>query len=99
MDYEKEKELRLANANKRAADAVAASNFLATPEGALIQEWINQRIGYLIEKLSAKDPATDREYLSMHGGIRELKDFNSMLNSKSNAGVQARQEIDELTKE
>ena len=84
---------RLENARKRAEQGVAARNFLNTPEGALIQEWINERISYLLEKMTAKTPMGDREYLEAHGAVRELKDFNVMLSARAANTASAQEEM------
>lgn len=98
-DYEKNLRSDLAKAQKRAADGVAASNFLNTSEGQLIQDWINQRVSYLIESMTGKTPLDDREYLAAHGGIRELKDFNVMLQSKAASGISANEEVGNINEQ
>lgn len=80
-------------AHKRVQDGMAASNFLNTSEGKLIQDWLNQRIGLLIESMSGKAPLSDRDYLAAHGAIRELKDFNLMLQSKALDGKAAAEDV------
>lgn len=97
--YEDEQKKRLEAASKRVSVGIAASNFLATPEGQLIQEWINERISQLMEKLSGKTPVDDREYLSIHGGLRELKDFNVMLQAKALAVPHAQEEVEAIKDE
>lgn len=92
-DYLKRLDENLQKAHERVAIGMAASNFLNTPEGKIIQDWINQRIGLLLESLSGKTPLNDREYLAAHGAIRELKDFNTMLQSKEMDGKAAAEEV------
>lgn len=99
MDYITQLQADLDAARQRAADGVAARGFLGTPEGQLIQEWINLRVSYLMEKLTGKDPLSDRDYLAIHGGIRELKDFNVMLQSKAAAGLAAEEEVKVLSEQ
>lgn len=90
---------RLENARKRVEQGVAAGNFLKTPEGNLVQEWINERISYLLEKMTSSTAMSDREYLAAHGAVRELKEFNVMLNAKARNTVSAQEEMKVLNEQ
>lgn len=87
---------QLKEAEKRVADGISATNLMASPEGKLIQDWVNERVSYLMEKLSATNPVDDREYLSIHGGIRELKGFNDMLYRKQRVVPNAQQDVKDI---
>lgn len=99
MDYESQLKQSLNEAQKRVEQSVAAIDFPGTPQGKLIQDWINERVSYLLSKLTEKDPATDREYLSLHGAIRELQDFNAMLQSKANGLERAREDAEDIQRQ
>lgn len=99
MDYEARLKQELKDAQKRVEQAVAASDFLQTPQGQLIQDWVNERVTYLMSKLTAPTPVDDREYLSIHGAVRELQDFNNMLVSKQNGLQMAQEDLNEINRQ
>lgn len=92
-DYLRQLDGELLKARKRVEAGVSAANFSNLPEGQLVQEWVNLRVGLLIESMTAKIPLSDRDYLAAHGAIRELKDFNIMLQSKKMDGEAAANEV------
>lgn len=89
----------IAAAQKRVSDGVAASNFLETSEGKLIQDWINMSVSRELDKMTAKVPMTDEEYLESHGAVRVLKEFNVMLQSKAAVGTAAQAEVEALNEQ
>ena len=98
-DYDKQLRDNLADAQRRVEQAVAAKKFLKTPEGKLIQDWINERISYEMERMTAKSAMDRDEYLEGHGAIRILKDFNVMLNSKARQEASAVEEVQILNEQ
>lgn len=97
--YLKQIEADVQAARVRVEQGVAASSFSKSPEGQLIQSWINERVSYLLESMTAKTPMSDRDYLAAHGAIRELKDFNLMLQSKQRTGEAAQEELKALNEQ
>lgn len=96
MSYEQDLEKDLKAARKRLDKSMAAKSFMNSKEGAVIQDWINERVSYLLNKMTAKTPLTDREYLSYHGAIRELQDFNVMLQGQAASESSAAEEVKAL---
>lgn len=84
---------RLREAQKRLEQGIAAGNFHKTAEGKLVQDWINERVSYLLNKMTGKTPLSRDEYLSCHGGVKELEDFNIMINAKKRAAQGAAEEV------
>ena len=99
LTYEQELERDLKAAQQRAEEGVAASNFSKSAEGKLIQDWINERVSYLVAQMTGKNPLNDREYLSNHGAIRELQNFNVMLQTKARGTKTAQQEVTVLNEQ
>lgn len=93
LTYEEQLQKDLKAAQTRVEKGVAAKDFLNTSQGKIVQDWINERISYLMEKMTGKDALTDREYLSYHGAVRELKDFNVMLQQKAASVPSAVEEV------
>jgi hypothetical protein len=91
--YEQQLQAQLTAAADRAAKGVAAANLMKMNEGKLIQDWINDRVSYELERMTGKNPLSDREYLEGHGAVRVLKEFNIMLQSAVQTGVSAQEEV------
>lgn len=83
--YEDDLKRRVAEAQKRVEQGIAASSFHKKPEGKLLQDYIDERVSYLLNKLTGNKPLDRDEYLSIHGGILELKNINTMLQAKQQA--------------
>ena len=99
LSYEDQLQQDLDNARKRVEQGVAATSFMKSQEGELIQGWINERVSYLLESMTGKTPLSDRDYLAAHGAVRELKDFNTMLQSKQRTGEAAKGEVNALNEQ
>lgn len=99
MTYKEQLQSDLAEAQKRVEQGVAASSFIKSPEGKLIQDWINERVSFELEQMTGKTPMSDREYLESHGAVRVLKDFNLMLQSKQRTGQAAQAEVKALNEQ
>lgn len=97
--YEQQLQADLDAARLRVEQAIAAGNFLSTPEGKLVQDWVNLRVSLLIEKMTGKVPADDRDYLAYHGAVKELKEFNVMLQSKASQLESAQEEVNVLNEQ
>lgn len=87
---------QLKAAQERLADAIAAEDFGNSPSGQLLLKYINDRVSSLVTKIISTSPVTDREYLAVHGGVRELQSINTMLQSKSSQAGPAREEVDAI---
>jgi len=87
---------RIKEAEKRLKDSLSAASILDSEEGKFLLDYINERVSYLLNKMTANTPLDDRGYLSVHGGVKELQNLNTMLQSKAQQGEAAREEIDAL---
>lgn len=76
--YEKRRE-ELA---KRLVKANAAKEFTKTDQGKLAIDMNNERVSYLMNLAFAKEPLPYEKYLSIHGAVRELQVFSSLLHAK-----------------
>lgn len=99
MTYEEELQQQLTEARKRVEQGVAATSFMKSTEGTLIQDWINEKVSYELEQMTGKTPLSDRDYLESHGAVRVLKDFNLMLQSKQRTGQAAQAEVKALNEQ
>lgn len=91
-----ELETRLKQAEKRLMDAVIAKDILEDRQGIFLIDYINDRISYLVTKMTGAKPLDEKEYLDLHGSISELKRLNDMLMSKAAQGAIAREESDAI---
>lgn len=99
MDYEQELKQKVEAAQKRVEAGIAAGKFNQTAEGKLVQDWINERVSYLLNKMTARTPLSRDEYLSYHGAVNELQGFNSMLQIKQQALPSAQEEMKALNEQ
>lgn len=82
QDYRKELEDNVRDARKRLADITAKESLVKKPEGKILIDYITDRISQLMNTMTNKDPLTDRQYLSVHGGVRELQLLMTMLHTR-----------------
>ena len=84
------------NAQERVNKAHLAASLLTSPEGVFLQEYLNDRVSTLVSKITSATPASDRDYVSAHGGVYELKSVVVMLNSTASQLATAEEELNAL---
>lgn len=95
-DYEKQLQQQVEDASRRVEQGIAAGKFQSSPEGKLIQDWINERVSQLVTKMTSGKPMDRDEYLAAHGAVKELQSFNGMLHTKKSNLASAQEELNGL---
>lgn len=90
--YIRDLEATLAVEKKKVRDAVAARQFSSDTTGKVLLDIVDKEISLLLNKMAKKNPLSDREYLSAHGGIMALKEIRLTLKGKENDYERAKQQ-------
>lgn len=92
-------EEKIKQAQERVRKAQLATTLLESPEGEFLLEYVNERVSTLVSSITGQTPVSDRDYLSAHGGIKELKSINIMLHSTAGQLIPAQEELHALTED